>query len=92
MNKFKYFSIHSFIYTPSEIIEMEGSNGRFELPVNPESVVKSRVHYIPVHTPDGDYKITVVLGGASTPGGILNICEDVIIEIKGDMYEDDNTY
>ncbi|SKC68665.1 Athe_2463 domain-containing protein [Maledivibacter halophilus] len=82
----------AYLYTPSEIIEMEGSNGRFELPVNPESVIESKVHYIPVHTSDGDYKIMVALGGASTPGGILNICEDVTIKIKGDMYEDDNTY
>ncbi|SKC83024.1 Athe_2463 domain-containing protein [Maledivibacter halophilus] len=82
----------AYLYTPSEIIEMEGSNGRFELPVNPKSVIESKVHYIPVHTLDGDYKIMVALGGASTPGGILNICEDVTIKIKGDMYEDDNTY
>lgn len=82
----------AYLYTPSETIKMTGSNGRFELPVNPKSVLNKKMHYIPVHTPDGDYKISVDLKGASTPGGILNICKDVIIKIKGDMYEDDNTH
>jgi hypothetical protein len=81
----------AYLYTPSKTIEMVGSNGRFELPPNKNSVLHNKMHYIPVHTPDGDYKITVDLKGASTPGGKLNICVDTIIPVKGDMYEDDNT-
>ncbi|SKC90597.1 Athe_2463 domain-containing protein [Maledivibacter halophilus] len=81
----------AYFYSPNEVIEMVGSNGRFELPINQRSKIDEKVHYIPVHTPDGNYKISVNLKGASTPGGILNICEDVIIPVKGNMYEDDYT-
>lgn len=53
--------------------------------------MNQRMHYIPVNTPDGDYKISVNLKGTSTPSGILNICKDIVIPIKGHMYEDNNT-
>jgi hypothetical protein len=81
----------TFFYSPDKTIQMKGSNGRFELPVNSRSHMNEKMHYIPVNTSDGDYKISVSLQGASTPGGILNICQDVIVPIKGHMYEDDNT-
>lgn len=80
-----------------EVIEMvkksdNGLNNIWELPINKSSVLKERRHYIPVQWPDGNYKITVRGFNASTPGGYL-YCNDVInINIKGSMYEDDNTH
>lgn len=68
-----------------------GLSNSWELPINNSSVLKERRHYIPVEWADGNYKITVRGFNGSTPGGYLYCNEDITINVKGSMYEDDNT-
>lgn len=80
-----------------EIMEMvkksdDGLNNIWELPINKSSVLKEKRHYIPVQWPDGNYKIIVRGFNASTPGGYLYCNDEIDIDIKGNMYEDDNTH
>ena len=63
----------------------------WKLPVNQESVLKKRNHYIPVNWPDGDYMITIKAFESSTPGGKPCMVEKINVNVKGHMYMDDVT-
>lgn len=76
---------------PMEISSSNGNKINFYLPKDTSSVTLARKIYVPVNTPDGFYDVTVVVEGASSPGGELCRTIRKQIEVKGSMYEDDYT-
>lgn len=62
----------------------------WRLPINQQSVIKARKHYLPVSWPDGAYQIRIVATDVSGPG---NPCKAVnaTVTVRGNMYEDDYT-
>lgn len=66
-------------------------NNTWILPVNNNSVLNKREHFIPVSWQDGNYPIVVKVFDASSPGGKPCKIIKLNVTIKGNMYEDDVT-
>lgn len=63
----------------------------WKFPVNDESVLKKKNHYIPVNWPDGEYNIVVKAFDAISPGGEPCRKLPVMLRVVGHMYMDDLT-
>ena len=69
----------------------EGAPGErivtWQNPINPYSVLGTRLHYIPLWYPDGAYLASAQAFYAWTPQGQLHSTQTGSVEIYGDMYD-----
>jgi len=72
-------------------VQLVKSGASWSMPVNPISVIGSKVWFVPIWFPDVNYVGVVTSYGAFTPGGELTASMPVTIAINGSMYEDDAT-
>lgn len=72
-------------------VQLVKSGTTWSMPVNPISVIGSKVWFVPIWFPDVNYVGVVTSYGAFTPGGELTASMPVTIAINGSMYEDDST-
>lgn len=72
---------------------LENVGGKYVLPVNRESLTGKRVDYLPVNTPDGDYKwdIKITVQSVDDPNEVVTRSVTAKYTIDGVMYEDDFT-
>jgi len=80
-------------YTVAVALErVPGTSGKWRFPVNPTSVKRNRVMYVPVEWPDkSNFKIGFTGRDALSPGGALCASTDASVYIDGNMFMDDST-
>ena len=60
----------------------------FELPSNPYASNHTRLHFVPLWYPDGDYMVQAVVSDLWTPAGMLTGYVSAAISISGSAYDD----